>query len=152
VIHKNWSIERKFRDRIKYEAKREKGYAERKKQLFDSQPPKEPEESPELERVDELDCDIDESPTDVKRILQSDELDHARALENAIEFHEKLDKLLNAAVARRDNALEQLERYRNGLGHYLRWISDEIIDAEFSDAETNGGEHSVVPSIEGTSE
>jgi hypothetical protein len=150
LMHKNWGIERKFRDRIKYEAKRETESAGRKRQLFAGQPEQEPRESPELERVFELECDIDGSIEDIDRISQKpDELDHARALENAIEFHEKLDKLHNAAVARRDNALEQLERYRNGLGQCLRRVSEEIIDAEFSDAKTDAEEHPIVPSIEG---
>jgi hypothetical protein len=40
--------------------------------------------------------------------------------------------LLNAATARRDDVLEQLDRYRDGLGRYLRAVSDEIIDGECS--------------------
>src|ERR1700730_14460572 len=66
-----------------------------------------------------------EPPTDAMRaslkeieavMLQSPtEFDHADALEHGIEYAERLDKLLNAATARRDDVLRQLERYRDGL-------------------------------------
>jgi hypothetical protein len=68
---------------------------------------------------------ITEPPTDATRaslkeieavMLQSPtEFDHADALERGIDYAERLDKLLNAATARRDDVLRQLERYRDGL-------------------------------------
>jgi hypothetical protein len=77
-------------------------------------------------------------------MLQSPtEFDHADALERGIDYAERLDKLLNAATARRDDVLRQLERYRDGLSARLHgslevtdydpahphWIEDhEILD------------------------
>ena len=77
-------------------------------------------------------------------MLQSPtEFDHADALEHGIEYAERLDKLLNAATARRDDVLRQLERYRDGLSArqlglaevtdydpaHPQWIEDhEILD------------------------
>jgi predicted secreted protein len=94
-----------------------------------------------------------ETPTDAMRaslkeieavMLQSPtEFDHADALERGIDYAERLDKLLNAATARRDDVLRQLERYRDGLSARLcgstevtdydpahpHWIEDhEILD------------------------
>jgi hypothetical protein len=63
------------------------------------------------------------------------ELDHAWALEMAIDYVEQLDNLLNAAVRRRNDALEQFERYRVGLGAQLRRVSDAIILHESSEPE-----------------
>jgi hypothetical protein len=78
---------------------------------------------------------IDETPTDVDAILSrtADELEHARALEESLELIERLAELIDAAICRRDDALEQLEHYREGLGQKVRRLSDQLIDAEFSE-------------------
>jgi hypothetical protein len=71
---------------------------------------------------------------EVDAILQQNatELDHARALEVGIVYLERLDRLRMAALARRNHALQQLERYRDGLGYRLRSIGDNIINGECS--------------------
>jgi hypothetical protein len=58
------------------------------------------------------------------------ELDHARALEVTLGYHERVDKLLITATARRNNVLDQIEHYRDGLGCRLRRVTDNIIEAE----------------------
>jgi hypothetical protein len=58
------------------------------------------------------------------------ELDHARALYQSLGYHERVDKLLITATARRNNVLDQIERYRDVVGHRLRHVSDQIIEAE----------------------
>jgi hypothetical protein len=63
------------------------------------------------------------------------ELDHARALEATLGYHERVDKLLVTATARRNNVLDQIERYRDRLGLRLRQVSDTIIEAESFAAE-----------------
>jgi hypothetical protein len=63
--------------------------------------------------------EIDQSPT---------EYDHAEAHEHGIGYDERLDKLLNSAILRRDDVLQQWERYRDGLGRYLQAVSDDIIN------------------------
>jgi hypothetical protein len=70
--------------------------------------------------------------TEVDEILERtpQELDHVRALEANIEIHEGIDRLLSAALARRNDVLAQFERYRAGWGKHFRRISDEIIDLE----------------------
>ena len=61
-------------------------------------------------------------------MLQSPtEFDHADALERGIDYAERLDKLLNAATARRDDVLRQLERYRDGLSAH-QFGSHEVTD------------------------
>lgn len=55
--------------------------------------------------------------------------------ESGIDYYERLDRLMGVAVARRKGVLEQIDLYRVGLGERLRRVSDEIIDAEFSEAE-----------------
>jgi len=42
-------------------------------------------------------------------------------------------RLYGVAMARRQDVLKQLDFYRQGLGHHLRRVSDDIIDGEFSE-------------------
>ena len=53
----------------------------------------------------------------------------------AEEYYEWLNKRYMEAMATRNEVLAQFERYREGLGHLLRQVSDDIVDAEFTDAE-----------------
>ena len=62
------------------------------------------------------------------------ELECAAAFESSIAYYERLDRLYSVARARREDVLKELDLYRNGLGRYLRRMSDEIIDGEFSEA------------------
>ncbi len=55
------------------------------------------------------------------------ESDLADALEQGIDYAERLDKLLNLAIARRDDVLRQMELYREGLGRDYRHAADDII-------------------------
>jgi hypothetical protein len=81
-----------------------------------------------------------QEPDNVLGLIDEDEaiaveLDTAHALHTSLEYHERLDKLLITATARRNNVLEQIERYRDGLGHPLRQVSDKIIEAESNGVE-----------------
>jgi hypothetical protein len=69
-------------------------------------------------------------------VLQSppSELELADALERGIEYAERLDKMLNAAMARRECALAQLERYRTvGFGKRRFIGAREITDCQVDD-------------------
>lgn len=163
--HKSLTFEHNLRERLKQQEKSAREYVERRKQqLAIEQEKKANQPETELDRVGELQLVIDESVNEVERILQQrpvdlaiddgtflqrklGDLDHAQALKEAIDFHEKLDRLLNAAVARRNNAIDQLERYRNGLGQHIRQLSDEIIDAQFSEARLDPSQEPPGPSI-----
>jgi hypothetical protein len=89
----------------------------------------------QVERKFELEEVINSTIDEVDDILDgpADEVDHARALKSDIEYYKKLDDLLGVAIARRDDALAQIDFYRQGLGQRLRRVSDEIIDAEFKE-------------------
>jgi len=45
-----------------------------------------------------------------------------------MDFQERLDRLINGATKRRNDALQLLEYYRTGLGRRLRELTDNIID------------------------
>jgi hypothetical protein len=74
---------------------------------------------------------LDDLPEEIDEILlQSDaeELDHVRALEVAFVYHQRIDKLLARAAARRNNVLDQIDRYQGEkFGQRLRRASDQMI-------------------------
>ena len=126
--HMNMAIERKVRSHRELEANRLKQSALNKAKLAATkkgEPPFNPE--------DVLAGLVNE----VEAILNwpTDELDHARALEEGREYYEWLNKRYMEAMATRNEVLAQFERYREGLGHLLRQVSNDIVDAEFTDAE-----------------
>jgi hypothetical protein len=127
--HKTLGIERKARQIREAQAKHAKAQAQMKRVGTAPHP------ANELGRMDELENTIENTVNDVDAILDrpTAELNHARALEIGVVHHLQLDQLLNTAIARRDDALAQLERYRRGLGKRLQKAAEEIIDAEFSD-------------------
>ena len=59
-----------------------------------------------------------------------EELKYAAALESNIDVYERLDRWYGVALARFEDALRQLELYRQGFGSR---VSGTIIDGEFSD-------------------
>jgi hypothetical protein len=146
--HKTLGIERKARQIREAQAKRAKAQALAQQRVASA-----PHPANELGRMDELEDTIENTVNDVDSILNrpTAELIHARALEMTIVYHLQLDQSLNTAVARRDDALEQLERYRRGLGKRLQRTAQEIIDAEFSEvAQSEDLAPSLVPSAEGS--
>jgi hypothetical protein len=135
--HKTLVMERKYRQRLKYQAQRTRIMAQRKEAIAGNLGAGAVKPANELERVLDLEDLVEGSVENIDQILNrpAEELDHAHALERAIEYFERLDKLLNAAIARRNDVLDQLERYRDGLGQHLRRVSDQIIDGECKPAE-----------------
>ena len=104
--HKIFLIERRFQARLAYQAYREKAAQEHKaalaKTLAEHQaaPLRLPEEA-----LDGLIAKID-----AMLLGPAQELDHARALEVGIVYFQHLDRLLNAAIARRNAILADIAR------------------------------------------
>jgi hypothetical protein len=130
--YKTLGIDSRFRQRIAFELQRKKLLAQRKEGLLRDHAEKSAKPPNELARIDQVEGLAESTSTEVDEILERtpQELDHVRALEASIEIHERLDRLLNNAIARRNDALAQFERYRAGLGKRMRKLSDEIIDVE----------------------
>jgi hypothetical protein len=141
VRHKSLSIECKHRELRERQARHAKTLAQRK----DAQKNKlaVPEPATALGRMSELEITIDDSVKDVDAILEkpATALDHARALEASIVYHLQLDHAYCTAIARRDDTLEQIERYHRSNRRSDRCI-DEILFEEVA-------EPTLVPSKEG---
>ena len=58
------------------------------------------------------------------------EHDHNIAFERTMVFQEQLDKLIASATRRRDDAFEQLELYRIGLGAKAQEIAGQLLEAK----------------------
>ena len=125
------SVERRFRQHLEFQVKRSKDIKERRDQQIRHLAEKMGRPESDVARLIELDEEVVLTIGKVDEILDRipTELDHARALESAIGYHEQLERLINGALARRDQALAQLEYYREGLGQLLRKESDKIIDS-----------------------
>jgi hypothetical protein len=133
--HKTWAVDRKFRE---LRASAAKNLRERQQQT----PLRRPEQGDgkpltELARMWGLEDFVWDTVKDVDEILirPADERTHARALERAIDYYDRLDQLLNAAIARRDDVLAQIEEYRHASEIRFRKANEEmlnaIIDAEY---------------------
>ena len=134
--HKTLAIERKYRQRLEFQAARIVLAAKKREDHEqDKIDRREFSELPiEVQRQYALQSIPEDVVADVDEILgrAAEERDHARALEEGIGYYDRLDFQLGTALARRDDALQQLDRYRNGMGKQVARLSDEIIDAEFS--------------------
>jgi hypothetical protein len=87
----------------------------------------------QFERMLELAAVVDSVVPDCDEIIAGpvDELEYAAALESTINYYKRLDRLYSVAMARRDDVLQQLDFYRQGLGRHLRQVSNDIIEGEF---------------------
>jgi hypothetical protein len=135
--HLTQAIDRKFRRLLEFQVQRNKLMAGRQEALARKLAEKAQTPPSELERMHELQDVTEGVVSDVDKILERtpQELDHARALEAAIEYTERLDKLRKGAMSMRRDGLDELERYREGIGHRLHTRSGQIIDGECSDVE-----------------
>ena len=99
----------------------------------------------QFDRMVELDRVIAGLVSDVDNILTepADEIDHARALEAGLDTYAELDRLQGVAMGWAEDAIRQLDLWRQGLGAQSRRVPDEIVDGELSETEQG------IPSITG---
>jgi hypothetical protein len=64
---------------------------------------------------------------------KASESDYNRALDKCIELQMQLDSLMASATRRRNDALQQLEAYRVGLGARAKEVTDPILEGEFQE-------------------
>jgi hypothetical protein len=136
--YKTMAIESKFRQLCEQQAKCKARIADRNKALARDAAAKSKPPANEFERVLELEEVVDASISEVDDILSRtpEELDHVRALQANIEYHQQIDMCLEAAIARRNDALGQIERYRKGLAARLREVSDQHVQSDDRDEES----------------
>lgn len=147
--HQTLAIERHFRDSNKFQLQSARELKGRKEAAAEEAAERAAQPFSELNRLLDLEDTVVGMVGDGDKILERtpSEIDHNRALEAGILFQERLDKLINAALARRNDALRQLEIYRDGVGGHWGRISDDFIDIAASKTEELERKMSALPLI-----
>lgn len=129
------SIERWYRETLQLRAQQEKLQKARKEDLAWKNAEKNFTKPADIARLVALEDSFSEVPTDTDEIMErrATEFEHNRAFGEGILFQERLDKLIASRMSRRNDALQQLERYRAGLGQLAQKAASEILDAEFDE-------------------
>jgi hypothetical protein len=132
--HGTVAVERWFHESLEFEAQRAKLQSQRREAI--SRPfAGKPGQPADVARLVDLVDIVEESVADVDEILRQTptEIEHNRALEKGIVFQIQVDGLRNSAIARSHDALKMLEHYRQGLGHHVQKVTEEIIEAEYEE-------------------
>jgi hypothetical protein len=128
-------VERRHRETSGFLAERRKELNAKKQALAEELACKSGQPITEYSKLIELDATIMSTFDDVEEIdaRVPSEIEHNRALEQGIVFQERIDRLLNSAHKRRNDALHLLDLCRHGLGQHWREMTDHIIIADVTD-------------------
>jgi hypothetical protein len=129
------AIERWYRETLQLRAQQEKLRKARKEDLAWKNAEKNSTKPADIAQLVALEDSFLEVLTDTDGIMEcrASEFEHNRAFGQGIVFQERLDKLIASRVARRNDAVRQLELYRAGLGQLAQNAASEILDAEFDE-------------------
>ena len=129
------AIERWYRETLQLRAQQEKLQKARKEDLAWKHAEKNSTKPADIARLVALEDSFLEVLTDTDEIMErrATEFEHNRAFGKGIAFQERLDKLIASRIARRNDALRQLELYRAGLGQLAQNAASEILEAEFDE-------------------
>jgi hypothetical protein len=129
------AIERWYRETLQLRAQQEKLRKARKEDLAWKNAEKNSAKPADIAQLVALEDSFLEVLTDTDEVMErrASEFEHNRAFGQGIVFQERLDKLIASRVARRNDALRQLELYRAGLGQLAQNAASEILDAEFDE-------------------
>jgi DNA repair exonuclease SbcCD ATPase subunit len=131
--HRVVAFDRKFKDtlasqvaHLQSQKARREALAKRLAEYLGQRPP-------EVSHLENLENKVTEARDEIADILKHtpSELAYNQALERSIEFHKDLEFLITSMSKRRDEALEMLSRYREGLGRRAKEVTEEILNAEY---------------------
>jgi hypothetical protein len=147
------SIERWYRETLQLRAQQGKLLKARKEDLAWKNAEKNSTKPADIARLAALEDSFFEVLSDTDGIMErrATEFEHNRAFGQGILFQERLDKLISSRIARRNDALQQLEHYRAGLGQLAQKAANKILDAEFEEINSQL-EQSAAPSLAPSSE
>ena len=128
--HQTVAVERWYRQSLEFQARRMKLQNARKEDRTSFLADKMRQTPADIAHLQDLEDTILESMSDVDEILERtpNELQHNRALEKGVIFHEQLDKLTSSATKRFNETLILLEHYNEGLGHRLRQAAQKLLE------------------------
>jgi hypothetical protein len=142
--HRTVAFDRKFKDTLEAQVQQLKTQRARREAYSARLAERLAERPPEVAQLLELESKVLEVDAEVDEILSRtpSELSYNLALERSIAFHKDLEFLITCITKRRNEALEMLDRYRQGLGRRAKEVMDEILDAECKVVE-----HQIVPPL-----
>ena len=140
--HRTVAFDRKFKDTLEAQVQQLKTQRARREACSARLAEHLVERPPEVAHLLELESKALEADVEIDEILcrTPSELSYNLALEKSIAFHKDLEFLITCITKRRNEALEMLDRYRQGLGRRAKEVMDEILDAECKVIE-----HQIVP-------
>jgi hypothetical protein len=147
--HKALAVESKFRQRFEHQVQRAKADVAKKRQLANEEADDWSGFSPEFVRMIKL-LDVQEgASTDIDELFKraATELDHARALEAAIQIYGQLDEHHNSAVKRFYTAFAGLQQYRQDCARAAE--EAKTIEGNLEQPPLTVAELKAVPEIEG---
>jgi hypothetical protein len=147
--HRTLSVERRLRQSLEFQQERARAIKKRREQEIRNLAEKLGRPPSDFARWVEIETEFESVLIETEEVFDRipTELQQARALEAAIEYHEQLELLINGALHRRENALVLLDIYRSGLGQRLRRESDQIIEAAATVAEEPAPQIEAAPSV-----
>jgi hypothetical protein len=131
--HATVAIERRHREHLLFMVQRAKA-EERRKQLREGGRTFANSEPKDIAALADLEEKFLSADDEVGEILEcaASERNHNLALQRSVCFQDQLDKLINSATRRRDDALQQLELYRTGVGAQAKQLSQKIFEGEYA--------------------
>lgn len=127
--HQSLGIERHSRQGREFQSERMEALKAKRQAAAEELANKMDRPATDFARLIELHDVVESSVSDVDNLLKlvANEQAHNRALEAGIVFVEQLDHLINSATSRRNDALKQLDLWREGMGQYWRRVSDDML-------------------------
>jgi len=139
------AFDRKFKDTLEVQVQQLKTQRARREACSARLAEHLVERPPEVARLLELESKALEVDVEIDEILSRtpSELSYNLALEKSIAFHKDLEFLITCISKRRNEALEMLDRYRQGFGRRAKEAMDEILDAQYKVVE-----HQIAPPLD----
>jgi hypothetical protein len=136
-------FDRKFKDVLELQVQHLQSHKARREALAKALAEHLTQRPADVQHLVHLEEKVTEVHDEIAEILKRTptELAYNKALERNIGFHKDLEFLITSITKRRNEALEVLDRYRQGLGKRAEQVVQEILDAEYKEVETAAVEH-----------
>jgi hypothetical protein len=131
--HRTVAFDRKFKDTLEVQVQQLKTQRARQEAQSARLAQHLVERPPEVGHLLQLESKVLRAHVEIDEILSRtpSELSYNLALEKSIAFHKDLEFLITSITKRRNEALEMLDRYRQGLGRRPKEAMDQILDADY---------------------
>lgn len=147
--HQTVAVERWYQQNLQFQAQRSELQNTTKEKRTSFLADRMSQTPPDVAHLRHLEDTIMESMSDVDEILERTptELEHNRALERGITFHEQLDKLTASATKRFNDTILLLEHYNEAVGPRLRQAAQKLFAPNCGQSDENPFPQTEAPSL-----